>query len=57
MSKSLNEEQIRILIEKEIEKKISKFRDQQTITREEFLRAIEVIENRFQAIDCLKEML
>jgi hypothetical protein len=51
MSKSVDEKRIRELIEEEVEKKISKYKMKEPLTREEFLKALELIEERFAAID------
>ncbi|MHA1267617.1 MAG: hypothetical protein ACTSRS_20440, partial [Candidatus Helarchaeota archaeon] len=50
MSKPLDEKYIRKLIEEELEKKVSELKIKEPITREEFLKAMESMDKRFQEL-------
>ncbi|MHA1650204.1 MAG: DUF3782 domain-containing protein [Candidatus Helarchaeota archaeon] len=51
MSNSLNERKIRELIEKEINKRINELTSKNPLTREEFLKGMDIISERFEAMD------
>ncbi|MHA1277429.1 MAG: hypothetical protein ACTSQ8_09580 [Candidatus Helarchaeota archaeon] len=50
MSKPINEKQIRKLIEEELERKVSELKTKEPVTREEFLKAMELMDKRFQEL-------
>jgi len=50
MSKSFNENRIREIVKEEIEKRITKFDSREPLTREEFLKAIELMNKQFDKV-------
>ncbi|MHA1426915.1 MAG: DUF3782 domain-containing protein [Candidatus Helarchaeota archaeon] len=51
MGNPVSEVKVRELIAQEVEKKLNELIDTRPITREEFLKAIEALEKRFEAVD------
>ncbi|MHA1277171.1 MAG: DUF3782 domain-containing protein [Candidatus Helarchaeota archaeon] len=50
MSKPLDEKQIRRIIEEELTKRVSELKTKEPVTREEFLKAMELMDKRFQEL-------